>query len=98
MFHRVALLFALLLASGIATATPRIKLCEALRLAEAFVADHEIPNDDRYLSSVSWHEDYKHPDESQWIISWEPIELVTDHLLVVRIYPDGRITYQDSWA
>ena len=95
---RIVLMIALLLVSGISTAAPTIELREAVRLAEAYVAEHKIANDDRYLANVSWHEDYAHPEQDHWIVSWDPVELITDHLLVVRIYRDGRITYQDSWA
>ena len=99
MYLRVFLIPLLLLASGLASAKPRIELAEAVRLAEAYVSDHKVPNDDRYLASVVWEEDFEHPERSCWTRFWvhnEPGML--DAQLVVWVFDDGRIKYQDSWA
>jgi len=64
-----ALVVALLLvASSIAIAKPKISLSEATRLAEAYVSTKQIPNSNRYLASVTRHEDLEHPEKSCWTI------------------------------
>lgn len=95
-----AFLFALLfLASSLAAAKPKIELAEAIRLAEAYVATHKIENGDRYLAKVNWHEDFKHPEKSCWIVFWAHNEPgMLDAQLVVWVYEDGRIRHQDTWA
>ena len=99
MYLRVFLILLLLLASGLASAKPRIELAEAVRLAEAYVSDHKVSNDDRYLASVVWEEDFEHPERSCWTIFWAHNEPgMLDAQLVVWVFDDGRIKYQDSWA
>jgi hypothetical protein len=99
MFARGLLLAVLLQVSEIALAKPTMELTEALRLARAYVAEHKIANEDRYLASATWHEDFDHPEKSCWSILWASNEpRVTDSELVVWVYEDGRIRYQDAWA
>lgn len=96
---RILLITLLLATSGLATAMPKITLIEATRLAEAYVMKQKIPNSERYLASVSWHEDLKNPEKSYWSILWLPNNgLIDDAQLVVQVYDNGKITHQDSWA
>jgi len=68
-------------------------------MAEAYIAKHQIPNGDRYLASVSWHEDIAHPQKSCWSILWVPNQPgMVDGNLVVWVYDNGKIRYQDAWA
>ncbi|XLZ71018.1 hypothetical protein ABT364_03370 [Massilia sp. SR12] len=98
-FFRAILAVLLLLANGFAVAKPKIELVGAIRLAEKYVIDHKIPNRDRYLASVTWHEDLNHPEKSCWSIYWAPNKPeILDAQLVVWVCDDGKISYQDSWA
>jgi hypothetical protein len=99
MLIRAVLIVLLLLASSISVAKPSIELKEAVRLAEAYIAEHHISNNDRYLASVTWHEDLEQPNESCWSVFWAPNEAaLLDAQLVVWVCHDGRIRHQDSWA
>jgi hypothetical protein len=95
-----ALILALLLQVCIpAVAKPHTDLAEAVRLAESYIAKNHIPNDDRYLASVTWHEDIAHPQKSCWAVLWVPNQPGTvDANLVVWVYDNGKISYQDTWA
>lgn len=96
---RTVLVALLLVTSSIATAKPKISLGEATRLAEAYVSTKQIPNSNRYLASVTWHEDLEHPEKSCWTIYWAPNESgKLDAQLIVWVYDDGKIGHQDSWA
>jgi hypothetical protein len=96
---RILSIALMLVFSGIATAKPKIALREATRLAETYIAQHKIPNSDRYLASVTWHGDLENPEESCWIVFWAPNEPgLVDAQLVVWVYDNGKIRYQDSWA
>ncbi len=89
----------LLVASSIAIAKPKISLGEATRLAEAYVSTKQIPNSNRYLASVTWNEDLEHPEKSCWAIYWAPNKPgMLDAQLIVWVYDNGMISYQDSWA
>jgi hypothetical protein len=68
---RVLLLFLLLFFNSLVEAKPRIELTEAVRLAKAYIASNKIENTDRYLAKVNWHEDFKNPEKSYWLIYWE---------------------------
>jgi hypothetical protein len=97
---KAALILALLLQVCFpAVAKPRTELAEAVRLAETYIAKHHIPNEHRYLASVSWHEDIAHPQKSCWSILWVPNQPgLVDANLVVWVYDNGNIRYQDTWA
>ncbi len=94
--YRALLVVMLFLASSIVSAKPNIELTEALRLAQAHVSEKNNPNDDRYLESVAWHEDYSHPEKSCWIVFWAPNKMAFDDQLVVWIFNDGSIRHQDG--
>ena len=99
MLSRFFLLGVLLLVSGSGLAKPKTELAEALRLAEAYVSEHKIPNADRYLASVTWHEEPGHPEKSCWSVLWAPNELKFDAQLVVWVCGDGTIRHQaGGWA
>ena len=99
MLIRALLVALLLFANGFAVAKPKIELAEAVRLAEAYVASHKISNTDRYLAKVNWHEDFKHPEKSCWIVFWAHNEPgMLDAQLVIWVYEDGRTRYHDTWA
>lgn len=96
---RILLLALLLVASGVASARPKISLLQATRLAEAYIEAKKIPNRDRYLASVTWREDLKHPEESCWAIYWASNDpAIEDAQLMVWVYDNGQIRHQDSWA
>lgn len=89
----------LMLSSGIVAAKPKLDLIAAVRLAEKYVADHKIPNRDRYLASAAWNDDPKHAESRCWSIYWAPINSrLLDAQLVVWVCDDGMIRHQDSWA
>lgn len=94
MLNRACLLGTLLLASGASLAKPSTELPVALRLADAYVSDHTIPNTERYLASISWHGEPGHPEKSCWSVMWLPNELAFDAQLVVWVCNDGRISHQ----
>jgi hypothetical protein len=99
MLDRALLIGLLLLASGTSLAKPKTELAEALRLAEAYVLEHKIPNTDRYLAGISWHEVPGHPEKSCWSVVWAPNELKFDADLVVWVCSDGMIRHQaGGWA
>lgn len=99
MLPRIILMITLLQFAGSALAKPtKIDLAEALRLAQQYVVDHRIPIGNRFLASIAWHEEWQQPDKSCWIVAWEPSAAVTDGQLIVWIYEDGRIRFQDHWA
>lgn len=96
---RAVVVALMLVASSIAVAKPKISLGEATRLAEAYLSTKKIPNSNRYLASVTWHEDVEHPEKSCWTIYWAPNKPgVLDGQLIVWVYANGTISYQDSWA
>ena len=99
MFYRAILLFLLLISNGIVAAKPKTGLVQAVRMAEAYVAEHKIPNSNRYLASVTWHQNSKQPSKSCWTVSWAPNESgLLDAQLVVWVCNNGKIRHQDSWA
>lgn len=99
MLNRACLFGTLLIASGAPLAKPSTELPEALRLAEAYVSEHKIPNTERYLAGISWHEEPRHPEKSCWSVMWLPNELAFDAQLVVWVCNDGRISHQaGGWA
>jgi hypothetical protein len=96
---RTLLVALLLVTSGISTAKPKFTLSEATRLAEVYLDSKKIPNSKRYLASVTWHEDLAHPKKSCWTIYWAPNNPgLLDAQLIVWVYDNGKIRYQDSWA
>jgi hypothetical protein len=96
---RILSIALLILVSSIAVAKPRIALPEAIRLAEAYVKELKIQNSDRYLASVTWHQDFEHPEKSCWVVFWAPNEPgVFDRQLVVWVCGNGKIRHQDSWT
>jgi hypothetical protein len=51
------------------------------------------------LYSVKREEDSADPKNSHWAVLWAPESGTLDDLLLVRVYDDGRITYQGPpWA
>jgi hypothetical protein len=101
MILRAALAFTLLVFAGATHAAPKIPLKDALRLAEEYVAQHQRSLKDRYMESISWHEDHEHPENSCWSVAWNldvPGYVVSDGLLVVWVCANGKIRHADSWA
>lgn len=96
MLNRACLLCTLLLASGTSLAKPSTELPGELRLAEAYVPEHKIPNTERYLASISWHEEPGHPGKSCWSVMWLPDEPAFDAQLVVWVCNNGRISHQSG--
>jgi hypothetical protein len=88
----------LLLGNSIASAKPNIELIAAVRIAEAYIAEHKIQNNHRYLAQAIWIDDPTQPEKGLWSIMWLPNDMGLDGQLVVWVSSDGTIKYQDSWA
>jgi len=98
MIRSLALSVALLLMLSPALAAHRVDQLQALATAEKYVADNQLQDASRHLDSITRVEDPAAPENDCWVIWWGPEPGTFDNLLVVRVYDDGRITYQSSWA
>jgi hypothetical protein len=95
-FVRALVLVLLLFPCGPVEARPATPLTEAVSRAETYIVEHKIPNEDRYLSKVTWNEDLEHPERSCWSLMWLPDEVSFDGQLVVWVFADGHIEHQDG--